>query len=324
MDFVVSTESVNKYGYRVLTEGIDTSEFEKNPLMFYNHDRWGKLPIGRWENLRKENNKLVATAVFDDDDEFAQKVKNKVEKRILNACSMGFDAKELSDDASLLLPGQKRATVTKSILHEISIVDLPGNGDAMRLKMPNKMLVLGAGIEDENVSQLPIIQRKEDMKKIALALGLPETATEEQAIERIESLHADRAVAIQLLGGLGEQAGLSKESLLRLAERDFAETLKLVQAKVPNQEQEGQGEEEQTHPFAQLSAVIEKLSKSQSAPQGQQEQQGESLREMERRDPDAVRSLILNSPEQYKKLYKAQYGKELSEESLSSIAKMVG
>jgi len=323
MDFVVSTESVNKYGYRVLTDGIDTTEFEKNPVMFYNHDRWAMLPIGRWENVRKEDGKLIATAVLDDNDPFAQEVKAKIEAGYLNATSIGFDPVEYSEDETMLLPGQKRPTVTKAKLLEISVVDIPANGDAMKLKMPNNMLVLGGGIEDENVSQLPIIQSK-DMKKIAKALGLSEDATEGQVIERIDTLNKDRSAAVELLGSLGEQAGLNKESLVKLADRDFAETLKLVQVnqQEANAEQEEQ-EEEPTHPFAQLSAVIEELKKNQN-PQGQQSEQGESLREMEQKDPAAVRKLILESPDQYKDLYKAQYGVELSAEDFASVKKLVG
>ena len=67
--FVISDESVNRYGYRVLTAGIDTAQFEKNPIMYYLHDRlqYGEskprvMVIGRWDNVRKENAKLMADA----------------------------------------------------------------------------------------------------------------------------------------------------------------------------------------------------------------------------------------------------------------------
>ena len=59
--FVVSDESVNSYGYTILTAGIDLSRFEKNPIMLLQHD--SKNIIGKWENVRIEDNKLLADAV---------------------------------------------------------------------------------------------------------------------------------------------------------------------------------------------------------------------------------------------------------------------
>ena len=59
--FVLSDESVNSYGFVVLTEGIDTSAFERNPVMLYMHNRDGNV-IGRWENIRKEDKRLLGDA----------------------------------------------------------------------------------------------------------------------------------------------------------------------------------------------------------------------------------------------------------------------
>lgn len=37
--FVLSDESVNSYGFRVLTDGIALDNFKKNPVMLWNHTR---------------------------------------------------------------------------------------------------------------------------------------------------------------------------------------------------------------------------------------------------------------------------------------------
>lgn len=73
--FIVSDESVNSYGMVILTAGIDTSRFEQNPVMLYMHER--ATVVGRWENIRKEDNKLLADAVFDDSTPLGVQVKNK-------------------------------------------------------------------------------------------------------------------------------------------------------------------------------------------------------------------------------------------------------
>lgn len=73
--FVISDESVNSYGYIVKTDGIDTTAFERNPVMLYMHER--KTVVGRWENIRKEGVKLLADAVFDESTELGKTVKAK-------------------------------------------------------------------------------------------------------------------------------------------------------------------------------------------------------------------------------------------------------
>lgn len=62
--FVLHDETVNTYGFRMLTDGANLAEFRKNPVMLLDHMDW-KLPIGRWENIRKEGGKILADAVFD-------------------------------------------------------------------------------------------------------------------------------------------------------------------------------------------------------------------------------------------------------------------
>lgn len=185
---VLSDESVNDYGFRVLTSGIDTSLFEKNPIMLYNHHRsssWGDdkiLPIGKWENIKKEGGRLLATPVFDEDDEFAMKVKSKFEKGILNSASIGFKHIATSEEKSMMLPGQSRPTVTQCKLWEVSIADIPGNSNCHKLSHNGKMLTLSADTApDELDNILPTIQQKEekmdnDLKLVAETLGMKDAS----------------------------------------------------------------------------------------------------------------------------------------------------
>lgn len=123
--FIVSDESKNTYGYIVLTSGIDTTQFLKNPIMYYMHNR-EKGVIGRWENLRKEGNRLLADAVLDDSTEQAQIVKKQIEKGFLRCASIGLDNVETA-----IINGVE--TVVKCRLVEISIVDQPANENAIKL-----------------------------------------------------------------------------------------------------------------------------------------------------------------------------------------------
>jgi hypothetical protein len=210
-EMIVSSERVNTYGSRVITAGIDLSQYEKNPVLLYMHRRYSdSMPIGRVENLRVEGVKLIGTPVFDIEDEFAKKIAGKWDRGFLRMCSPYFDILETSNAPELVLQGQTRETITRCKLVEISIVDIGGNDDALQLCRSGKVLELSSGAacdglpllkaeiepEIENINN----QKSNQMKNILLALGLLETATDEQAVAAIKSLQlkAEKVDSIEL------------------------------------------------------------------------------------------------------------------------------
>ena len=50
--FVMTSQAKDRYGDIIVTGGIDTAEFEKNPQAFLNH-RSANWSIGQWSNLHK-------------------------------------------------------------------------------------------------------------------------------------------------------------------------------------------------------------------------------------------------------------------------------
>lgn len=62
---VLSTSGVNRYGYRVLTSGIQLDRFLKNPVMFFGHST-RQFPIGRWTDVKIEGDVLSGIPVFDE------------------------------------------------------------------------------------------------------------------------------------------------------------------------------------------------------------------------------------------------------------------
>ena len=185
MRFIISDESVNRYGYRILSRGMSTASFEKNPVVFYNHGTFS-LPIGKGKNLQHEIDGTITLDIdFDMEDEQAVAVQKKAERGFLNACSVGIDVLETSTDASLVLTGQTRPTVTRSELLELSICGIPGNRNALRLN----------GVHTENIEHiLPRINHTKEelnMKRVFEQLGLPETATEEDILAQLAALETD-------------------------------------------------------------------------------------------------------------------------------------
>lgn len=127
--FVLSDETMNSYNFVVKTDGIDLSRFQKNPIMLYMHERDNGI-IGRWENVRKEDNKLLADAFFDSSDELGWQIRQKVDKGFLHSVSIGIEDVEFKEINGV-------NTVIKCVLKEASIVDIPSNKNAVKLYKNN-------------------------------------------------------------------------------------------------------------------------------------------------------------------------------------------
>lgn len=224
---VISDESLNSYGFWVMTDGIDLSAFLKNPVMLWNHNRDGhgtvdaQLPIGYWKDLRVENGVLTGEPVFDENDPFAMKVKQKLEAGILNACSMGFVPLEWSDAPEMVKEGQKVATVTRCRLMEISICDIPSNANATVVLYDENSKTINLSellnccnvellnclaqpttIKQLNNQQSTTTKRTTNqhlnnntmiLKEIALKLGLDENASPQVCVNAIDELKSEIA-----------------------------------------------------------------------------------------------------------------------------------
>ena len=191
---IISTPSLNSYGTRVLTSGIDIEQYKKNPILLYMHRRGERedAPIGRVEDVHIEGDKLVGSLVFDEKDDFARKVAQKWADGFLRMVSAGLTIIELSDDPAVLLPGQRRMTITKSKLDEVSVVDIGANDDALALYNAEGGRITLAQGDDLSLPLLqttPTPNTSQSMnEKIVLALGLSKEATEEQVLGAIAQM----------------------------------------------------------------------------------------------------------------------------------------
>ncbi len=174
--FIVNTENVNEYGYRILTAGIDFKQYLKNPVVLFMHDRYdkeqrGSEVIGKCVKLWVKDTQLLCEVEFDESDDFAKKIAGKVERGFIRMASMFANIIACSNAPEDLLPGQVYETVTKCKLVEISIVDIGGNDDALRLSKSGDTL---------NLKKLSINQNENmsNLRVIALAYGLPADADE--------------------------------------------------------------------------------------------------------------------------------------------------
>lgn len=134
-DFLITDETVNRKGWRILVDGIDLQGFLKNPVCCVQHNT-ELIPVGRWLNVRVDQHRLLGTVEFDRHDEFAVKLYWKYKDGYMNAVSLNVEPIKESNDEELLLPGQSFATVVESELLEISLVTLPGQKNAVKLSKP--------------------------------------------------------------------------------------------------------------------------------------------------------------------------------------------
>ena len=190
----ISDETLNCYGTWIRTEGVDLTQYQKNPVMLWMH--WRGVIIGTIKDIRVENGEITGEPVFDEVREESKQAKQQWEKGSLRMGSPNFEVIEVSDDPALLKQGQRRPTITKCKLVEYSMVDIGGNDNNIRLTYANKELKLAEGEDCEVLPLLkePIInpnnksKMNQELQAIALMLGLSAEATLTDVQKQVRTL----------------------------------------------------------------------------------------------------------------------------------------
>lgn len=127
-EFCLTDDSVNVYGYRLLTAGLQLNRFAPAIGMLM-HNREKGVAV-RWDDFRIDGDKLFAKPIINSS--LFPDLADQIEGGFYNAASVGhIVALELSDDIDLKIEGQTGPTVTKWFPRECSIVDIPGNYNAL-------------------------------------------------------------------------------------------------------------------------------------------------------------------------------------------------
>lgn len=306
----LTNESLNSYKTWVLTEGIDLTQFEKNSVLLYMHVR-GNV-IGYIKDIRiEEDNSLTGELVFDEASELSQRCKKQWELGSLKMVSIGIDILETSEDPKYLKPGQTCATITKSKLIEVSVVDIGANDDAIALHKDGVRLTLGKNAAEvlpplHSNKQTKKGKKEMDKEKLALLLGMPKD-TEESVIEeklgqmlakcsKVDSLEQQNQ---QLLASRIEgmvDAAVSEKKITLAQKSHFIGLGKKV------------GVEDLKKTLEAMSPAV-KVS-SMIAHAGADGHSAGEYKKLSDVPSDELAALKENDLELYKKLYKAEYGME--------------
>ena len=313
--FVLHDETVNTYGFRMLTMGADLTEFRKNPVMLLNHDDWS-LPIGRWENIRIEEGKILADPVFDMKDVKGVLVADKVEHDFVRMASIGaWPPDEVSDDVVYKMPGQRLPTVTKWKVREASIVTIGGNHNSLAF-YDHKGKVIDL-TDASAVIKLVDTYKNRDMpfKQI---LKLADSASQEEQLNALRLIVADRerlqTENVTLSGRIDELNTTAKE-----ARR--VEAVALVDAAIKEGRLNASAKESALKLFdvdfemakGTLAAIPGRVSLTSQMEQGANSSAGE-LAELQKMDWDLIdrsgKLMLLKDkyPDLYKEKYKSKFG----------------
>ncbi len=166
--FVLSDSSVNCYGFRLMTSGYQLAQYAANPIGYYMHCREEGILV-RWDNLTVSNDQITGTPIINLSNERGEQTCAEIEEGFLNAASMGdIVVIEYSTDPAMMLPGQTGPTITKWTNKECSLVDIPGNENALvRLYDQHDNVINLTDLTGGNLNSLSTTGY---MKKITLAL----------------------------------------------------------------------------------------------------------------------------------------------------------
>lgn len=304
----LTNDSLNSYGTRVLTDGLDIEQYNRNPVLLWMHHR-GQV-IGTVTDLMREHGEITGLLNFDEASELSQRCKKQWEFGSLRMVSVGIDILEWSNDPYLAVEGQTMATITKSKLTEVSVVDIGANDDAIRLNYQGQQLNLSAGgacplpsLYNQSNQPQSTYPTEMDTKVLALKLGLPEGADETAIYAKIDEIKATSAEVETLRA---EKEAVIQREVEALVDGAVAE--KKIELKMRDhflQLGKSVGADNLRTTFQSMSPR-EKLSATLNS--SGQAVQPKTYAKLSDVPSEELMQLRESDPDRYKQLYKAEYG----------------
>ena len=173
---VVTTSGTDRHNEKILTDGIDTTNWlEKNPVVLYGHD-YSSLPIGKGLSLKTTKNKMTSKfQLAVNEYPFAATVAALIKGGYLNSVSIGGIVKRWNEDYTV---------IEQMEMVEYSVVPVPAHQDA---------IITGRSLEKMTGKTIATIKNEfEDFTRSILVdkvKGMPENEVN-QSIKVLKNLVA--------------------------------------------------------------------------------------------------------------------------------------
>lgn len=150
-EYILSDETVDRYGDVIMASGWDLTNFKKNPIALFNHD--SDEVIGVWENVRVEGKRLIGKLKLaaEGTSPTVDKVRRLVQQGILRAVSVGFNPTQYEPLDAKADPFWGPFRYLKQELLETSVVSVPANPGATQLS------IRGVSTPKEELEGLPAL-----------------------------------------------------------------------------------------------------------------------------------------------------------------------
>lgn len=288
--FVLSDgRSVNNHGFRIDLQGVNLDRFKANPVMLYQHDI--ERIIGRWDNIRVEDNRLMADAIFDMEDAQGKEVSRKVEAGFLKGCSLGIIVEDMQEVDGVWV-------ATRSEVFEASIVSVPADAGAVRLYDKNHQVLTAEALHlqfQTNNHQNKDMDEKVKELEAQLAAKTKEvtdlTAKVENLKGQVQTLQQEKVTTLlDAAISAGKITEAEKEQLTSLAAKDFEAVQKLIAAKKAPEA-----------PHKSLAATLQHTAGAAAAPAGNERANWTYL-DWAKKDPQGLAKLRAENPEEFQRL----------------------
>ena len=203
----LSDQSVNSYGFRVLTAGIDLKQFRKNPVMLDTHYR--KTVLGKWSDIQLEDDgSLTAVPVFNSKNANAASREQEFNDGFFNGASLGMIPLEFDKGADKYPQFDNNDIVlSKCKLTEISMCAVPSNDNALALYDKGGNLITEKQLNEIKLSFIKTETSLSktnlmDKKLLCLTLGIDENSTDTQiqlALQNLKNDHSSFKIKIAAL-----------------------------------------------------------------------------------------------------------------------------
>lgn len=129
LEYVMSDETVDRYGDVIVAAGWQLANFRKNPIALFGHR--GDFVVGNWRDVRVEGGRLIGRLeLMPAVSERLQEVHTAIQHGVLRAVSVGFIALDAEP-----IDGSNTGGVryTRSELVECSLASVPANPNAVQI-----------------------------------------------------------------------------------------------------------------------------------------------------------------------------------------------